>query len=75
MSETVISHTDGSIPLRKKSTRRTGRYLGNTQQAQQMNIRALCRIRTHNPKNQTTEKLRHKKHGHRQRSDKTDTAK
>lgn len=66
--------TARSIPPHKKSTLCRSRCLHNTQKAQQRNIHVLWRIRTHDPKNQTAENLSLKKHGHRHRSDKTDTA-
>jgi hypothetical protein len=46
------THTAGRTPLNQWSARRRGHYIHNTQQTQQMYIRALSWIRTYDPSNQ-----------------------
>jgi hypothetical protein len=52
-SITHKAHTSGRTPLDKWSVRRRGRFLHNTQPAQETNIHALNRIRTRDPSSQT----------------------
>ena len=52
------THTPGSTPLNEWPARRRGLYLHNTQQTQEMHIRTLSGIRTHDPSNQVTADLR-----------------
>jgi hypothetical protein len=44
------THKPDRTPLNERSGRRRGRYLQNTQQTQQMNMHAVSRIRTRNPR-------------------------
>jgi len=60
-------HTAGRTLLKAGSDRRSGRYVHNTQQTQETNIHALCRIRTHYPKNRATADLRLGPQGYRNR--------
>jgi len=54
------THKPGKFPLNKRSARRRGHYLHNTQQTQETNIHALSGNRTRNLGNQAAA-------GHRQR--------
>jgi len=63
------THTHGRTLLNEWSAGRRGRYIHNTQEKQEMNILALCDIRTRNPSiNQAAAGLSLRPHGHRDRA-------
>jgi hypothetical protein len=59
------THSRGMIPLYERSARRIGRYLYNTQQAEETNIHSLSGIRARDPSNLVASDLRIGPRGHR----------
>jgi hypothetical protein len=63
----IQTHHTGSTPLDEWSAHRRHRYLRNTQQPQETNIRALSGIRTRNPRNRAALDPHLTPRGHRDR--------
>ena len=63
----IHTHTPDRDPWKEGSACRGGRYLHDTQQTQETNIRALSGIWTHNSSSPATADLRLRPRGHRRR--------
>jgi hypothetical protein len=62
-----VTHTTGRTAMNELSPRRRGRYLYNTQQAQETTVHALSGIRTRDPTTRAAADLHLRLHGHRNR--------
>jgi hypothetical protein len=65
--EVSRSHTPGKSPLNEWSACRRDRYLHNTQQAEETNIRTRNEIGTRDPNNRMDADLRRRQHGYQEK--------